>query len=130
MSADAASGRLIQRIPAMTYAETYTVEYQNGAWIVTLNDLRQSWLYACTEHNRNPPPGTGSRPTPDGPQPRAALAPTMIIPPDYLARFKYPCAIDQLRIRMSRLFSSSRHPGRAWLGFEDLDVGLGWLGDL
>jgi hypothetical protein len=39
---DAAGGQLIQRIPATTYAETYTVEYQNGTWIVTLNKLRQS----------------------------------------------------------------------------------------
>jgi hypothetical protein len=35
----AAGGRLLQRTPAATYDETYTVEYLNGGWIVTKNDL-------------------------------------------------------------------------------------------
>jgi hypothetical protein len=35
----AASGRLLQRTPAVTYDETDTVEYLNGGWIVTLNEL-------------------------------------------------------------------------------------------
>ncbi len=36
---DAANGQLLQRTPAQTYSETYTVEYLNGGWIVTENDL-------------------------------------------------------------------------------------------
>ena len=36
---NASSGRLVQRTPSATYDETYTVEYLNGAWIVTKNDL-------------------------------------------------------------------------------------------
>jgi hypothetical protein len=36
---NAASGRLLQRTPPETYDETYTVEYLNGSWIVTENDL-------------------------------------------------------------------------------------------
>ena len=36
---DRASGRLLQRAPVATYDETYTVEFLNGAWIVTANDL-------------------------------------------------------------------------------------------
>ena len=37
----ASTGQLIQRLPPTNYAETYTVEFQNGSWIVTLNQLRQ-----------------------------------------------------------------------------------------
>jgi hypothetical protein len=33
------NGRLVQRTPPSTYDETYTVEYLNGSWIVTKNDL-------------------------------------------------------------------------------------------
>jgi hypothetical protein len=36
---DAASGRLLQQSPTVTYQETYTLEFQNGGWIVTKNDL-------------------------------------------------------------------------------------------
>jgi hypothetical protein len=36
---DGANGRLVQRTPPSTYDETYTVEYLNGSWIVTKNDL-------------------------------------------------------------------------------------------
>jgi hypothetical protein len=36
---DAASGRLVQQSPPVSYHETYTLEYQNGGWIVTKNDL-------------------------------------------------------------------------------------------
>ncbi len=35
--ADQASGKLLQRTPATNYRETYTVEFQNGGWIVTQN---------------------------------------------------------------------------------------------
>jgi hypothetical protein len=38
----ASTGRLIQRIPPTNYVETYTVECQNGGWIVTKNDLHQT----------------------------------------------------------------------------------------
>jgi hypothetical protein len=37
---NAADGQLLQRAPTQTYSETYTVEYLNGGWIVTENDLR------------------------------------------------------------------------------------------
>jgi hypothetical protein len=37
---DAASGRLVQQSPPINYHETYTVEFQNGGWIVTKNDLQ------------------------------------------------------------------------------------------
>jgi hypothetical protein len=33
------SGQVIQRTPPTTYDETYRVEYQNGGWIVTKNDI-------------------------------------------------------------------------------------------
>jgi len=36
---EASTGRLVQRTPATTYAETYTVEYLSGSWIVTRNEL-------------------------------------------------------------------------------------------
>jgi hypothetical protein len=36
---NAADGQLLQRTPPQTYSETYTVEYLNGGWIVTENDL-------------------------------------------------------------------------------------------
>ncbi|HEY1293367.1 MAG TPA: pre-peptidase C-terminal domain-containing protein [Chloroflexota bacterium] len=32
-------GRVVQRIPPTTYSETYTLEYLDGRWIVTLNEL-------------------------------------------------------------------------------------------
>jgi hypothetical protein len=34
---DQGSGQLLQRTPPQAYTETYTVEYQNGGWIVTQN---------------------------------------------------------------------------------------------
>jgi Tol biopolymer transport system component len=36
---DAASGRLLQRTPASAYAETYSAEYVDGAWLITRIDL-------------------------------------------------------------------------------------------
>ena len=36
---NAADGQLLQRMPPHTYSETYTVEYLNGGWIVTENDV-------------------------------------------------------------------------------------------
>jgi hypothetical protein len=36
---DRVSGRVLQRSAPTTYDETYTVEFQNGGWIVTLNEL-------------------------------------------------------------------------------------------
>jgi len=36
---DSATGGLLERAPSATYAETYTVEYLNGGWIVTRNDV-------------------------------------------------------------------------------------------
>jgi hypothetical protein len=35
------TGQLVQRLPPTTYIETYTVEFQNGGWIVTLDQLQQ-----------------------------------------------------------------------------------------
>ena len=35
----AASGNLLQRTPTVSYDETYIVEYQNGGWIVTDNEV-------------------------------------------------------------------------------------------
>jgi uncharacterized repeat protein (TIGR03803 family) len=35
----AATGQLVRQTPSTTYAETYTVEYLNGGWIVTKDDL-------------------------------------------------------------------------------------------
>jgi hypothetical protein len=32
-------GQLLQRTPPVTYDETYTVEFQDGGWIVTQNAL-------------------------------------------------------------------------------------------
>jgi len=37
---NSATGGLLERTPSATYAETYTVEYLNGGWIVTKNDVR------------------------------------------------------------------------------------------
>jgi len=37
---DGATGGLLERSPLATYAETYTVEYLSGAWIVTRNVLQ------------------------------------------------------------------------------------------
>jgi len=34
------SGQLVQRTPPATYSETYTLEFSNGSWIVTENDLQ------------------------------------------------------------------------------------------
>jgi hypothetical protein len=36
---DAADRNLLQHIPASSYNETYIVEFQNGGWIVTRNDV-------------------------------------------------------------------------------------------
>jgi len=30
---------VVQRVPPTTYVETYTLEYLDGRWIVTLNEL-------------------------------------------------------------------------------------------
>jgi hypothetical protein len=35
------TGQLVQRLPPTNYVETYTVEFQNGGWIVTLDQLQQ-----------------------------------------------------------------------------------------
>jgi hypothetical protein len=37
---NASTGRLLQRTPAQSYSETYTLAYQNGGWIVTNNALQ------------------------------------------------------------------------------------------
>jgi hypothetical protein len=37
---DAASGRLVQQSAPISYHETHTLEYQNGASIVTKSDLQ------------------------------------------------------------------------------------------
>jgi len=33
------NGRVVQRVPPTTYSETYRLEYLDGRWIVTLNEL-------------------------------------------------------------------------------------------
>jgi streptogramin lyase len=38
----ASGGQPIQRLTPTSYTETYTVEFQNGGWIVTLNQLAQT----------------------------------------------------------------------------------------
>ena len=38
-TSERATRRLVQRTPSATYNETYIVEYQDGRWIVTRNDL-------------------------------------------------------------------------------------------
>jgi hypothetical protein len=38
---DLSTGRLLERTPPATYTETYAVEFVNGGWIVTLNQLNQ-----------------------------------------------------------------------------------------
>jgi hypothetical protein len=35
----AATGQLLQREPPVTYVETYAVDYVNGGWIVTEDQL-------------------------------------------------------------------------------------------
>jgi hypothetical protein len=37
---DLATGELLEQGPSATYDETYTVEYLNGGWIVTNDDIR------------------------------------------------------------------------------------------
>ena len=34
-----ATGAVLQQIPPTTYSETYIVEFRNGGWIVTRNDV-------------------------------------------------------------------------------------------
>ena len=34
-----ATGTVVQQIPPTTYSETYIVEFQNGFWVVTRNDV-------------------------------------------------------------------------------------------